>query len=503
MTLRIENKIVTNNSEPPVNAIVQQEQKQDNVPIGQKEENKTDTEKPVEGYYIEKTGQAAENDEDKLDTSVNPDARITINPSIAICKETDEIDNAMQQAVNRAVANAFHDSGADSYYKATDMIKNQQPYNCFDDINFAKRFNVYGKAVYEAVNYSFTTNIPSKVERQENSFKTDLGLNYKSKSENTKAMLFSSFTKTNTKTHFFSTPSENNEIPVEEIESNYKSYSVYGVLQQHFKNKDFGTLSAYHINNKIQEAKTSNVTASYFLNKYMALAQGSFNTYKILNQKAISKLDFNISLNPELAFTEVKPKDTPEAETEHKPETKVVQEDNTKKCSKSFSPFFETQSINENTEEGIGGQMRFKMVGNNSTFRVDTFGKVSTTQQEENNKYHVTFGSGIKYKKNFNTQSQLQASIDLKDRITFSEGNITTANATISYTSPKITAEIEGKYINITHSDSPNYTGVVGRVFYTPNKNLNLFAEASYTDLKEPYARTTGSNIQTGVVVNF
>lgn len=128
---------------------------------------KTDTEKPVEGYYIEKTGQAAENDEDKLNTSINPDARITINPSIAICKETDEIDNAMQHAVNRAVAKAFHDSCADSYYKATDMIKNQQPYNCFDNINFAKRFNVYEKAVYEAVNYSFTTNIPSRVERQD------------------------------------------------------------------------------------------------------------------------------------------------------------------------------------------------------------------------------------------------------------------------------------------------------------------------------------------------
>ena len=91
----------------------------------------------------------------------------------------------------------------------------------------------------------------------------------------------------------------------------------------------------------------------------------------------------------------------------------------------------------------------------------------------------------------------------MKDRITFGGGNIATANATVSYTSPKITAEVEGKYINITHSDSPDYTGVVGRVFYTPNKNLNLFAEASYTDMKEPNSRTSGSNIQAGVIVNF
>jgi len=174
-----------------------------------------------------------------------------------------------------------------------------------------------------------------------------------------------------------------------------------------------------------------------------------------------------------------------------------------KKWSKSFSPFFDTQSINGSTEEGIGGQIRFKRTDNASTFRADAFGKISTTQQEENNKYHETFGSGIKYKKNFNAHSQFNASIDLRNRITFGEGNITTANATVSYTAPKIMAEIEGKYINITHPDSPNYAGIVGRVFYTPNKNINLFAEASYTDMKEPTYRTTGSNIQTGVIFNF
>ena len=173
LVLRIENSTVNDNSGQPVKTIVQQEQKQDVIPVGQTEKAKTDTEAPVEGYYIEKTGQTPQDDDDKLDTSINPDARITINPSIAIYKETDEISDAMKQTVDRAVANIFHDSGADSYFKATDMIKNEQPYNCFDDITFAKKFNVYGKAAYEAVNYSYTTNIPSRVERQENSIKTD------------------------------------------------------------------------------------------------------------------------------------------------------------------------------------------------------------------------------------------------------------------------------------------------------------------------------------------
>ena len=507
MASRIENNTVYDNSDWPVKAHAQKELKQEVVPVGQKtEDGNTDIEAPVEGYYIEKTKQSPDGDDDKPDTSVDPDARITINPSIAIYKETDEINNTKKQAVYRAVAKTFDVSGSDAYLlKAADMMNSKQPHSCFDNINFSKRNNIYGKAVYEANNFVYTTNNPSRVERQDNSIKMDLSINHKSKSENTKAMLFSSFTKTNAKTNFASASSENNEIPKDEVEVElkYKSFSLYGVLQQRFKSKDLGTLSAYHINDEAQEAKTSNVTASYFLNKYMALAQGSLNTYKVFNQKTITKSDFNISFNPELASTEHKAKNAPEQEAELKSETKVVQEANAKKWTKSFSPFFDTEAINGNTELGPGGEMRFKRTGDDSTFRASAFGKVSTTQQEESNKYHVTFGSGVNYKKNFNSHSQLNASIDLRDKITFGEGNIATANATVSYTSPKITAELEGKYINITHPGSPNYAGVVGRVFYTPNKNINLFAEASYADLKEPDARTSCSNIQAGVAVNF
>lgn len=108
MALKIENNIVNDKSELPVKESVKQEQKQDIIPVGQMKEAKTDTESQVEGYYIEKKEQMPDDDDDKLDTSVNPDTRITINPSIAIYKETDEISNTMQQAVNRAVANIFH-----------------------------------------------------------------------------------------------------------------------------------------------------------------------------------------------------------------------------------------------------------------------------------------------------------------------------------------------------------------------------------------------------------
>ena len=505
MTMRIENNKVNDKSELSAKTQVKQvqEQKQDIIPVGQTEETKTGKDGAVEGYYIKKTGQTPKDDDDKLDTSIDLDARITLNPSIAIFKETDEISNSMQQAVNRAVADVFQDSGQESYFKATDMIKNEQPYNCFNDANFTKKFNVYGKVVYEGNKIIYTTDIPSRVQKQDNSIKADLGLNYQSKSENTKAMLFSSFTRTNSKTYLESSPLEDIDMPSIELNSNCESYSFYGVLQQRFKNKDLGTLSAYHISDETQEAKTTNVTANYFLNKYIALAQGSLNTYKVYNQKAITKLDLKISFNPELAYSELKTDEKLRPEANPASEAKPVPDANSKKWSKSFSPFFDTQSINGHTEEGLGGQMRFKRKGNSSTFKTDVFAKISTTQREDNNKYHVTFGSGIKYNKNFNSRSQLSANIDLKDRVTFGEGNITTANATVSYISPKITAEVEGRYINITHYDSPNYAGVVGRVFYTPNKNLNFFAEASYTDMKEIDTRTTGSNIQAGVIVNF
>ena len=507
LALRIENNTVIDNSEPPVKPPVQQEQKQEVVPVGQKEETKTDSETPVEGYYIEKNAMTpAENEEDeeedKLDTNVNPNARITINPSIAIYKETNEITDAMEQTVNRAVSTLFHSSKEAAYYKATDMIKDKQAYNSLDDINFEKRFNVYGKAVYEGANVLYTTDIPSEVKTNENSLKADFGLNYKSKSENTKAMLFSSFTKTNSKTYFKPIPLDDSGLPIDRADINNESYSFYGVLQQRFNNKDLGIISAHHIYDGTQEANTSNITANYFLNKYMVMVQGDLNIYKVYNQKAITKLDFNISLNPELAITEEKVKETsaPDVESVKK---EVILDPNAKKWSQSFSPFFDTQAINGSTEEGLGGQMRFKRVGSDSTFRIGAFGKVSTTQQEENNQYHVTFGSGVKYQKKFNEKSQLSANLDIKDRITFGQGNITTADAIVSYTSPKISAELEGKYINITHPGSPDYVGVVGRVFYTPSRNLSVFAEASYTDMKEPTAITSCSNIQAGVIVNF
>ena len=208
MTLRIEDNIVNNNSKMPEKKKNIDKQAETTIPIVQKEEKTADKDKPVEGFYIEKTSVPASSkqqhdpqDDEDFDTSIDPEARISINPSIALYNGTNALTDAMEQTVNRAVSEIFNDSGEAAYYKATNMIKDKQPYNCFDDINLKKRFNIYGKAVYENLKKRYDIDYSSSyITSKENSVKMDLGFNYKSKSEKTKIMLFSSLTKTNYKT---------------------------------------------------------------------------------------------------------------------------------------------------------------------------------------------------------------------------------------------------------------------------------------------------------------
>lgn len=57
MVLKIENSVLNDNSELTAKTPVQKELKKVVVPVGQKiENNNTDIETPVKGYYIEKNG---------------------------------------------------------------------------------------------------------------------------------------------------------------------------------------------------------------------------------------------------------------------------------------------------------------------------------------------------------------------------------------------------------------------------------------------------------------
>ena len=111
----------------------------------------------------------------------------------------------------------------------------------------------------------------------------------------------------------------------------------------------------------------------------------------------------------------------------------------------------------------------------------------------------MTFGSSITYKKNIGARSVLKADVDVKDKVTFGQGNILTALGNVSYASPEVSAELEGKYIKVPNS---SYAGVVGRVSYTPNKNVHLFGEGGYVQWNYPEGRINGASAQIGAVIS-
>ena len=482
-------------------------EQQDNVDaleISGQEDNQDGVENPTQEDNQDTAENSNQEEDDDLDTSVDPNARITILPSIAINNTTNEITNAMEQAVSRAGAELLGKSSDDSYLKAQNMVQDNRSYKCFDEINYTKKFNIYGKAVYEGNYQKYSMNgADSEIKMSQNSEKVDLGLNWKSKSDNTKIFAFGSYTHTDQNLLI------NNNIDSgdtsEDIDSNNKanSYSMFGAVQHRLKNGDLLTGGGFHINDAILDTQTTSFDASYYYRKFMVLAEGKTTIYKVSNSNSVTKTDFSISLNPELAKEpSQKEKASPENETETNQEVKKAFKPDKKKWSTAFSPFFDTQTIAGDTEEGLGVKLRFKRTDKNSTLRFTTFGKVSTTQQEENNKYHVTLGSGVKYNKNIGAHSNLIAKADIKDKVTFGHENILTASAHAIYTSPKFSAEAEAKRILIS-GDQPSYAAIVGRAYYTPTNNVNLYAEASYVNHKEQDYNLEGTNIQAGVIVNF
>ena len=461
-----------------------------------------DLEQPVEGYYIEKTPQELEkkpDDKDNdIDTGVYPNARISILPSIAINNTTNEITNAMENAVNRAATELFEKSSNNSYIKAQSLIQNNQLHQCFDELNYPKRLNIYGKVVYEGTNQKYLNNVPASESTYTlQSERADLGINWKSKSGNTKAFVFGSYA--HTKMNLDMELKSNSEKVLSDSEHD-NSFSVYGAAEHRFKKGDLLMGSASYINDPVEASKMTTIDAGYYLSKFMVLAEGKTTIFQLLDAKTVTKTDFSISLNPELAFDLPKAENT--SETEATPEKEKVLAPNAKKWSTALSPFFDTQSIAGNTENGLGLKVRLNRTDDNSNFKFATFGKVSTTQQEESSKYHVTFGSGIKYAKNIGAKSLLKAEAEVKNRYTFGNDNILTASAHTLYTSPKISLEAEAKRILIS-DEQHSYAAIVGRAYYTPTKNFNLYTEASYTNYKDTSSELKGTNVQAGVIVNF
>lgn len=472
-----------------------------------KDSTVSDVDKPVEGYYIEKTSQEPvvkpdddKDDDEDIDTSVDPNARINILPSIAINKTTNEITNAMEQAVNRAGAELFEKTSNNSYLKAQSMLQNNQVHQCFNEINYPKSLNLYGKIVYEGSKQKYLNNTPASESTYSiNSERAEMGINWKSKSERTKAFVFGSYT--HTKMNLDLELKDNSEKVLSDGEHD-NSFSVYGAAEHRFKKGDLLMGSASYIDNPVESSRMTTFDAGYYLDKYMVLAEGKTTIFQLLDAKTVTKTDFSVSLNPELATEQSKANEASSAEAEASQSIKNVSKTNAKKWSTAYSPFFDTQSISGSTEEGLGLKLRLKRTDDNSNLRFAAFGKASTTQQEESNKYHVTFGSGIKYAKNIGSKSFLKAEAEVKDRYTFGHENILTASVRALYSYPKFFAEAEAKRILIS-GNQPSYFAVGLRGYYTPNKKVSFYGEGCYTSLKEENSTLKGTNVQAGFIVNF
>lgn len=503
------------------NAVVQKQEKENiqpqttTVKADVKVKN-TDLDAPVEGYYVEQTSQEPikaqgeeqnnqEDDDDDIDMNVDPDEKITILPSIAINKTATELTNTMEQAVNRAVADILSSTSDASFYRAQAMVSDQKSYKCFDELNFKNNFNIYGKTVFEGNYQNYNNDSQTDIKLSQNSEKADLGLSYKSKSGKTKAFFFGSYTHTNCDVELKSEASDNeSEDTVNNLSGNVKfdSYSVYGAVQRRFNNGDIITGSAFRTDDAASSVKTNSFDASYYAKRFMTMLEGKTTIQKLGNLNTVTKTDFTISFNPELAVEQKQKNSAPDNTSETQTNTDEEEKTTGKKITKTFTPFFNTQAISGDTETGLGLKYIIKRTDKNSGLKFASFGKLSTTQQQESSKYHLTFGSGIKYTNNIGAKSHLKAEAEIKDRYTFGDDNILTASAHVVYASPKFCAEAEAKRILIS-GDQPSYAAFDLRSYYIPSDSINLFGELSHVYLKEPDNRLNGTNFQVGIIANF
>ena len=171
-----------------------------------------------------------------------------------------------------------------------------------------------------------------------------------------------------------------------------------------------------------------------------------------------------------------------------------------KKWKRTFSPYFNSETITGSTENGLGGEYRMKRTDKDSALRIGTFGKLSTTQEENKSRYHLSFGSSLKYTKNIGSKSAFKAAVDIKDRITFGKGNIYTASGSAKYFSPKVNAETEIKHFIVSGDEKSSYFGITGKVFYTPCKTVNFYTEAAFTNMKQDIYNIQGTTLQAGAI---
>lgn len=487
------------------------------------EEKEDDLTSPVDGYHIDKTTVQPDDDDDEeddtIDTGVDPDQRIKMSPSVALNNASNQLTNALDAAVDRASNTGLDDDDpTDNFFTQAQGLQTSENKYPFFSADFKKKNNLFGKAVFEANNYKYSDS-DVNMKMGQLAKKLEFGGVFTSESNKTKFAFFTSGAYTNTRTETIMQPQiedadvagtnvaqSNDNIMVTDNQDNYsiendeaKSFSAYVAARHNFNNGDILSGSAFLSKDGVQSSRLTSIGADYYLNKYKAALKATVDFYKQGDNVSTSKVDFSCYFNPENE-TDV-PADGASAEaSSEKVVDRYVSKTVDKKFKFAMSPFLDTKSYEGNPEQGLGIQTRLRKRTNDSKTVIRAFGKASTTPRGEKDAlYHLTFGSSLTYKKNIGARSVLKADVDVKDKVTFGQGNILTALGNVSYASPEVSAELEGKYIKVPNS---SYAGVVGRVSYTPNKNVHLFGEGGYVQWNYPEGRINGASAQIGAVIS-
>ena len=532
------------------------------VPVGQKAENKSDdVDKLPQGYYIEKSqdapaaepseapveevkknlhkqeqkSESANNnydDVDEPDTNVYPGSRITVD-SIAL-GQSDKIEEALAGAEIKGL-NSVIQEPASQLDKALTMIQTD-PHSVLEPnfkkgfhgtgiARFKKGFHGTGIARYELTNYSINIDNEynsSVFKRTTDTKRVDFNATYESPKGKTKLMLHASGTTTDR--HVKEVSSENHiaieqEIPeaqdgsqasadgtaanenITESKETLNQYRLY--LGGKFKiNKD--ELSASVIHAKGASLDNSNMTqidARYHVNNYNVTLDSSTIIYKI-GPKTSTKTNISCYFNAKEPVDQTENEPANENQTAEENQTKVANTAN--KWSKRGGLIIKGESVNGEYEQGLGYYESFKRLDNNSMLKITPFAVVSTTpRKEETTSYHFTSGVNVKFNKKYSKDSNLTASLDIKDRVSFcgqDKGNAFTAFVDANYTNKKFNAKLEGKYISVPDS---KYLALALRGGYKINKHVQVFGETSYLNQKDGITKLKGGSFMVGVTGTF
>lgn len=517
---------VNNTVKPQTKAQNNTDNSEEEIIVLPQEEKTDDGTAPVEGYYINKStvqqddvDDDDDDDDEPIDTGVNPDKRITISPSIALNNASNQLSNALDAAVDRASNAGLDDNDpTDNFFTQAQGLQTAENKYPFFGADFKKKNNLFGKAVFEASSYKYT-DTDVDITKGQLAQKLQFGGVFANNSYKTKFAFFASGSLTNTRNKTLDkTPSDdtsstdgvqsknNTAVTEDNLNNSYniensvaKSFNAYVAARHNFNNGDIISGNAFYTNNSVQESQLTSVSADYYLSKYKASLKADVDFYKQGASVNTTKVDFSCYFNPEYE-TESLANNTDTETQNEKVIDKYVAKSVDNKFKLAISPFFDTKSYEGYPEEGLGIQARLRKRTDDSKTVIRAFGKGSTTPRGDKDAlYHLTFGSSLTYKKNVGAKSVLKADLDVKDKVTFRQGNILTTFGSLSYSSPEVTAELEGNFIKVPNS---SYAGIAGRISYTPNKNVHVYGEGSYIHWDYPEGRINGAAVQVGAVIN-